>query len=49
MELAVKQLHRASEIILRMRNFACNGVLNHEPVNIDVMLKEHIGNAGKLK
>lgn len=40
MKQAAFQLNRASEIILRMKNFVCKGQLNYELVDIDEIIKE---------
>jgi PAS domain S-box-containing protein len=39
MRQATKQLHRTSEVVLHMKNFACKGVLNYESVDIDTFIK----------
>lgn len=39
---AAKQTHRAAEVILRMKNFNCNGTLNFEPVNINDLIQQAI-------
>lgn len=39
---AEKQTHRATEIILRMKNFTCKGILAQELSNIDILIQETI-------
>jgi PAS domain S-box-containing protein len=42
MRQATEQLHRTSEVILHMKNFACKGILNYELVNLDTLIKDII-------
>lgn len=42
MKQAAQQLDRAGEIILRMKNYTCKGILNQEPTCLNSIIKESL-------